>query len=155
MALQHQCLALQDPAQTMTLNQLAGYTHSCMSSDDIPARTHVVRRSLSDIKHGSCCEIQLQSAESFIVNSAGRHTISPEPKQSQTAAPVLSRNSMLDSDDDGFEHGIELQEQRHAEMLEHALGEQPRMYCQSLNAIYSPGREPLSMLGLWALNCNP
>ena len=113
---------MQDATETMTLNQLAGCTHTFVSSDT-PARTHVVRQYLSDIKHGSS-EIQLQSAKSSIDDSSCCHTISSEPKQSQTAAPLVSKNNTMDSDADGSERGIELQEQGHAEMLEHVLGDQ-------------------------------
>lgn len=109
---------MQDPTETMTLNQLAGHTHTCVSSD-APARTHIACRSLSDIKLGPCA-IQLQSTD----HSSCCHTINAEPNQSQPAALAVSRNNTLDSDADGSEHGIELQEQGHAEMLEHALGEQ-------------------------------
>ena len=129
---------MQDSTQTVTLNQLAGYTRTCLSFDT-SVRTQVVRRSFLDTKHGSCCEIQLQSAESFMDDPTCRHTISPEPKQPQTAAPDVSRNNMSDSDNDGSERGIEFPEEGHVEMLEHALGKQLRTYCQSINISYSPG----------------
>lgn len=111
---------MQDLAETTTLNQLAGYTHTC-ASFDAPARIPLACQSFLDIKHGTC-EIQLQSAESFTDNSSHCYAINPEAKQSQTAAPVVSVSNVLDSDANEFEHGIELQEKGHAEMLEHAHG---------------------------------
>ena len=129
LAQQHRRSAMQDPVETTTLNQLAGIAHICVSSDT-PARSHIVCQSLSDINSGSC-EIQSQTAKSFIDNSRCCYKTSLEPKQSQTAAPLVSGNKALDCDADGPEHSIELQEQGHAEMLEHALGNEPLTHCLS------------------------
>ena len=107
---------MQEPTETLTLNQLAG--HAQLSSDT-PARPRLTRRSLSDIKHGSYSEIQSQSCTD---HSGGSHATSAEPKWPETAAALEGSSNVLDADAPGDEHGIELQEQGHVEMLEHALG---------------------------------
>ena len=116
---------MQDPTETLTLNQLAGYTRPLMSPD-APARAHIVRRCLSDIKRGSHCEIQLQRADSLTDNSNCCHTNSAVLEQSQTAETSEPTNRNAGSNGAGSERGIELQEQGHAEMLEHALGKHLR-----------------------------
>lgn len=112
---------MQDPTETMTLNQLAGYTCTLMTPD-APARTQIGRPRLSDTKHSSCYEIQLQRADSFADKSSCCHTNKAGVEQSQTALILEAGDRIAGSDAGGSELGIELQEQGHAEMLEHALG---------------------------------
>lgn len=87
-------------------------------SPDTPARPRFRRRSLSDMKHSSYCETQSQLADSCRDRSSCSRNVSAESVGPQTAAPAEGSSTVLDADAD---QGIELQEQGHAEMLEHAL----------------------------------
>lgn len=93
---------------------------------DAPARNHIGHPSPSDSKHSSCCEIQLQRADSITDKSSCCYTNNAGLEQSQTAVILEPGARSEGSDAGGSEHGIELQEQGHAEMLEHALGKHLR-----------------------------
>lgn len=113
--------AMQGSRQAKSPTQPAEYTQTHVFHST-PARPRLRRRSLSDIKHTSSCEIQLQTAQSCTGRSSCSQTGSAEAAGSQPAAPGPSSRASLDSDAYSADHGIELQVQGHAEMLEHALG---------------------------------
>ena len=109
---------MQGPREAQSPTRPTGYTQNHVSPNT-PARPRFRRRSLSDIKHSSCCEIKLQIAESCSDRPSCSRNLSAEPAGPLAATAVEGSSTLLDTDAD---HGIELQEQGHAEMLERALG---------------------------------
>ncbi|KAL3156045.1 hypothetical protein ABBQ32_013033 [Trebouxia sp. C0010 RCD-2024] len=143
--------AAQGSREGKSQTQPAGCTQTHVIPDT-PARPRFRRRSLSDIKHSSCCEVQLQIAESCHDRPSCSRNVSAKPAGPQAAVPAEGNSTLLDTDAD---HGIELQEQGHAEMLEHALerlttevAERDKQSVAAASALACKTQECASLMGV-------
>ena len=120
---------MQAPVEVITLNTLAQGFPAPVQSSALPVRALPKREPVSETQPGSSLEIQPQSLELHTAELGSSSAVgSMSPCRHAPAAAVVS-SSMPESGaacDDEVEHGIELQEQGHAEMLEHALGKRMR-----------------------------
>ena len=111
--------------ESVTLNQLAGCAPAFASFSKTTARPLLRLRSIRGIMHAQSPEIQSQSTD---LRSDEAHCSIPSvamPAWEHACAPVADSRSTSLSAAGGEDavHSIELQEQGHTEMLEHALGE--------------------------------
>ena len=117
---------MQAPMEVITLNTLAQGFLTPAQSSALPVRVLPKRQPDCDNQPGSSFEIQPQSVELHTPELSSRPVESTSPCRDSPAAAVASMAESEAAHDDEAEHGIELQEQGHAEMLEHALGKHVR-----------------------------